>query len=82
MWDVLSLLDHYIKYKKWDILIHQSIFTLDYAKCHVECLHKVSKADNYVVQNLKWSGAYLKRTFPYALVQKVIKLVPLTEAGK
>ena len=34
-----------------------------------------------MVQNLTWSGAYLRSTFSYALLQKVLKLVPLTATG-
>ena len=33
-----------------------------------------------MVQNLTWSGVYLRSNFLYALIQ-VLKLVPLTETG-
>ena len=32
-------------------------------------------------QNLKWSGVYLRSTLSSALLQKVLKLVPLTATG-
>ena len=31
-----------------------------------------------MVQNLTWSGVYLRSTLSYALLQKLLKLVPLT----
>ena len=55
MWDVFSLPDPRNKYKKYDILLHQSIFPLDYVKYHVKSLQKISEADHYVVQNITWS---------------------------
>ena len=48
-------------------------------KLYVKVIEKGSKADEYVVQNLTWSGAYLKITLPYSLIKKVMKLVLLTE---
>ena len=56
MWDVFSLPDPRNKEKKWDIILRQSIFALEYVKRHVQSLNKVSEADQYVVQNLTWSG--------------------------
>ena len=35
-------------------------------------------ADKYVVQNIKWSGVYLSKTLSNDIIQKVLKLVPLT----
>ena len=60
---VLSLPDTHNKEKTWDILLHQYIFPLDYAKLDVKSLQKVSEADQYVVQNLTWSGVYLRKNF-------------------
>ena len=34
-----------------------------------------------MVQNLTWSGVYIRSTFLSAILQKVLKLVPLTETG-
>ena len=34
-----------------------------------------------MVQNLKWSRMYLRNTFSSDLLQKVLKLVPLTATG-
>ena len=54
MWDVLSIIDPRYKEKKWDLLLHQSRFPLEYVKHHVQSLQKGSDADHYVVQNLTW----------------------------
>ena len=59
----------------------QSIFPLGYVKDHVQSLLKVSEADQYVFQNLTWSGVYLRSTLSNTLLQKVLTLVPLTETG-
>ena len=37
-----------------------------------------SEADQYIVQNLTWSGVYLRITLSNTLLQKVLILVPLT----
>ena len=81
MWDVFSLPDPRNKYKKWDFLLHQSIFPLDCMKRHVQSLHKGSEADHYVVHNLTWSGVYLGSNFSNKLLQKVLTLIPLTATG-
>ena len=81
MWEVFSLPYQHNKNKKWDLLLHQSIFTLDYAKQHIEILQKWSEGDQYVVQNLAWSGIYLRSTLSNTLLQKVLTLVPLTATG-
>ena len=81
MWDVFSLPDPRNKEKRWDILLHQSRFPLDYVKIHVQSLLKGSEADQYVVQNLTWSGVYLRSTLSNNLLQKVLTLVPLTATG-
>ena len=54
MWDVFSLPDPRNKEKRWDLLLHQSTFTLEYVKRHVQSLLKGSEADQYVVQKLTW----------------------------
>ena len=78
MWDVFALPDPRNKKKKWDLLLHQSRFTLEYLKRHVQSIHKGSEADQYVIQNLMWSGVYLRSTLSNTLLQKVLTLVPLT----
>ena len=50
-------------------------------KFHVQILQKVSEADQYVFQNLTWSGVYLISTLSNTLIQKVLTLVPLTATG-
>ena len=78
MWDVFSLPYPLNKEKKWYILLYQSRFILDYVKHHLQILHKFSEADQYVVQNLTWSGVYMRSNFSNTLLQKVLTLVPLT----
>ena len=81
MWDVFSLPDPRNKEKRWDLLLHQSRFPLEYVKSHVQILLKCSEADQYVVQNLTWSGVFLRSTLSNTLLQKVLPLVPLTATG-
>ena len=50
-------------------------------KQHVQIPHKGSEADQYVVQNLTWSGLYLRSNLSNNLLQKVLTLVPLTATG-
>ena len=44
-------------------------------------LLKGSEADQYIVQNLTWSGVYLRSTMSNDLLQRVMTLVPLTATG-
>ena len=81
MWDVFSLTDPHNKEKKWDLLLHKYRFNLEYEKHHVKSLQKSSKADKYMVQKLTWSGMDLRSTSSSAIIQKVLKLVPLTATG-
>ena len=81
MWDVFSITDPQNKDKEWDILLYQSIFPLEYVKGLVQSLLKGSEADQYIVQNLTWSGVYLRSTFSSDFLQKVLSLVPLTATG-
>ena len=81
MWDVFSLPDPRNKEKRCDLLLHQSRFPLDCVRSHVQSLLKGSEADQYVVQNLTWSGVYLRITLSNTLLQKVLTLVPLTATG-
>ena len=50
-------------------------------KHHVQSLQKDSEADQYVVQNLTWSGVYLKSTLSKDVLKKVMTLVLLTSTG-
>ena len=81
MLDVFSLPYPINKENKWGILLHQSRFPLYYMKRHVNSLQKGSKGDKYMVQNLTWSGAYLRITFSSDFIQQVLKLVSLTATG-
>ena len=55
MWDVFFLKDPFNEYNNWDILLIQSIFTLDYVKHKTKILKEGSDADQYMVHNLTWS---------------------------
>ena len=81
MWDFFSVSYPKNKEKKWDLLLHQSRFTLYYVKHHVKSLQKCSESDQYIFQNLTWSGLYLRSTLSNTLLQKVLTLVPLKETG-
>ena len=81
MWDVFSLIDPRNKEKKWDLLLHQSRFPLEYVKRLVQSLHKGYEVDQYVVHNLMWLGVYLRSTLSNTLLHKVLTLVPLTATG-
>ena len=81
IWYVFSLPDTFNKKKKWDLLLHQYIFTLDDVKFHVKIIQKVYRADKYMVQNLTWSVAYLRSTLSSSFLQKVLTLVSLKATG-
>ena len=81
LWDVLSLPEPRNQEKKWYLFLNQYRFPLNCAKLYVKGINQGSKADKYMFQNLTCSLVYLRSTFPYALLKKVLKLVPLTEAG-
>ena len=81
MWEVFSLPDPRNKEKRWDILLHQSRFPLEYVKRHVQSLLKGYEADQYVFQNLTCLGVYQRSTLSNTLLQKVLTLVPLKATG-
>ena len=81
MWYVFSIPYPHNKEKKWDILLHQYRFPLEYVKRHVQSLLKGSDADQYVVQKLTWSGVYLRSTLSNNILHKLLSLVPLTSTG-
>ena len=51
MWDIFSLPDPHNKDNKWDIILNQSRFPLEYVKRHVQSLQKGSEADQYVASH-------------------------------
>ena len=81
MCDLFSLPAPHTEENKWDLLLQHYRFPLDYAKLHAKSLQKLYKAEKNTVQNLTCSGAYLRSTLSSALLQKVLKLVPLTATG-
>ena len=81
MWDVFYLPDPHNKDKMWDLLLHKSRSPLDYVKNHVQSLLKISEADQYVVQNLIWSGVYLMSTLSNTILHNVLTLVTLKAMG-
>ena len=50
-------------------------------KSLVQSLLKGFEVDQYIVQNLTWSGVYLRNTLSNDLLQRVLTLVPLTATG-
>ena len=81
MWGFFSLPYPHNKENRWDLLLHQSRFPLDYVNSHIQSLMKGSEADQYVVLNLTWSGVYLRSTLSNTILQKVMTLVPLKATG-
>ena len=81
MWYVFSIIEPQNKEKEWDFLLHYYKIPLEYVKGLVHSLLKGSEADQYIVQNLTWSGAYLRSTLSNDLLQKVLTFVPLTATG-
>ena len=81
MWNVFYSTDSQYKEKEWDLLLHHSKFPLEYAKGLVQSLLKGSEADQYIVQNLTWSGVYLRSTLSNDLLQRVLTFLPLTATG-
>ena len=81
MWNVFYITDSQNKEKEWDLLLHHSKFHLEYVKGLVQSLLKGSEVDQYIVQNLTWSGVYLRSTLSNDLLQRVLSLVPLTATG-
>ena len=51
---VFSLPETNNKENKWNILLHHSIFPLDYVKCHMESLQKGTETEQCVVHNFTW----------------------------
>ena len=66
------------KEKSWDLFLNQCIFPMNCVRLYFKSLRQVSKADEYVVQNLTWSGSSLCSTFSYALLHKVLAQVMMT----
>ena len=81
MCNVFSLPEPRNKEKNWDLLIHWSRFPLEYVKHNVQNLQKGYETDQYVAQNMTWSGVYLRATLSYAFLQKILKLVSLIATG-
>ena len=79
MWNVFYIAEPQNKEKVWDLLLHHSKFPLEYAKGLIQSLLKGSEVDQYIVQNLTWSGVYLRSTLSNDLLQKVLTLVPLKQ---
>ena len=79
IWDILFLTDILNQEKKLKLLLHHSWFLLDWIKLHIKILQKYSNSDQCVVQNLIWSGVYLKISFKNDIIQKLPTLVVLTE---
>ena len=58
MWNVFYIAEPQNKEKECDLLLHHSKFPLEYVKGLIQSLLKGSEVDQYIVQNLTWSGVY------------------------
>ena len=54
MWGVLFLPDPCKQDNNLDLLLNNSIFTMDYTKPHIKSLKDGSEVDQYMGQNLTW----------------------------
>ena len=78
MWCVFYLPVPRNKDRNWEIILDHCWFISNYTKRHVKTLWKVLKADQDVVQKLKWSGVYLMSTLSNYFLQKLLTVVMLT----
>ena len=78
MWDVFSLPKHCKKENNWYLLLNHSLFPLYYLGRHINIFKKSSEADQYVVQNLIWSGVYLRNNLSNSILHKVLIMIPET----
>ena len=81
VWNVFYIAEPQNKEKEWDLLLHHTKFPLEYVKGLIQSLLKGSEVNQYIVQNLTWSGVYLRSTLSNDLLQRILTLVPLTATG-
>ena len=57
-------------------------FLFEHVKNHIEVLRKdETRADSYVIQNLNWSGQFLRNILHDEFLAKVLRYVPITASG-
>ena len=66
----------------WDLFKDYGRLPFEHVKNHIEVLRKdETRADSYVIQNLNWSGQFLRNTLHHELLAKVLRYVPITASG-
>jgi len=72
MWDIFYLADHCNKQQKWDLFYNHSRFPLNYMKKYVaEFKVDPNNCDTFGLQNLDWSGEYLRNSLSAELLSKI-----------
>ena len=79
MWDVFSIPDPKNKQVKWDLFSHLGRLPLDAISQHVKDLR--ANADKYIIDNLDWSGDYLRASLHSTLLSKVLDRLPISASG-
>ena len=82
MWDVFSLNNPTSVSTQWDLFQKQARFPLDYVIQLIERQRTdKSIADKYYLQNLDWSGVYIRNSISPKLLTQVLAEVPVTASG-
>ena len=81
MWYIFFLPEPWNQENNCYLIIHQSIFPLDYVKLHIKSLKEGYEVDPYMVHNMTWSGLYMRIIFSSYLLQKVLTMALLIETG-
>jgi hypothetical protein len=79
MWDVFSIPDPCNVDQKWDLFMKQGRFPLEYVKEYVS--HYSKAANRFELQNLDWSGEYIRNTLTATLLGKVMEEVSVSASG-
>jgi hypothetical protein len=79
MWNVFNIPDPCNPTQKWDLFLKQGRFPLEYVKEYVRDFRQ--HADKFELQNLDWSGEYIRNTLTATLLSKVMEEVSLSASG-
>jgi hypothetical protein len=79
MWDVFYIQDPCNPAQKWDLFKKQARFPLEYVKEYVRTFRQT--ADKYALQNLEWSGEYMRNSLSSQLLAKVVEEVSVSASG-
>lgn len=79
MWDVFELLDPKNPNVTWDLFNRLGRFPLKSVISHVQALR--ATADKYTLDNLDWSGEYLRNTLNPDLLTKALTHVNIAASG-